>query len=144
TLEPRMLKKILFSTLYPETLGRLREDLNTLEILDGYRRGYSSQYALRFLGASAHAEPLKRMAELLPSVGVEYELCRVPHRHKPEFDERRAHEIAHGKQWLARRWQQMDFDYLLFLDADIWISFADIARCLELIKAPSQFVSFPY
>ena len=137
-------QRVMFSTLYPQQLAKLREDQNTLDLVREYLHSFTDKYDLEVFSGSAHRDAVKSMQELLACYDVPHEVCLIPYEHKPEYDARRAHEIGFCKQWLASQWRRRAFDYLLFLDADIYVSFADVDKCIQLIDDPMTFVRIPY
>ena len=134
---------VMLSTLYPQHLGDRREDQNTLDILTQYRAA-PGDVRLSLFAGSAHPAAVDHMRRLLGGLGVEHEIARVPYEYSPHHDSRRAHEIGFGKQWLTQQWRGRDFDVVAYLDADVYVSWADLVHCVGLIETPATVVRIPY
>lgn len=134
---------VMLSTLYPQHLGDRREDQNTLDILTQYRAA-PGDVRLSLFAGSAHPASVDHMRRLLGGLGVEHEIARVPYEYSLHHDSRRAHEIGFGKRWLAEQYRTREFDVLVFIDSDVFVSWPDIRYCIDLITTPTTYVRIPY
>lgn len=136
--------RLLFATLLPPYLGLHFEDQILRKLVEEYVGGFSKMYDLRLLLASAHPDVLDEARAIVGPSGVPVEYLHVPFVMQDHFSVRRGHEIAFGKQYLLRHLRPETFDYLMYIDSDIYISFADYDRLIRLLRGPRQFVSIPY
>lgn len=133
----------LIVTLFPEDPASKRE-LDHLESLvrASVERGLQDQ--LTFWVGSAHHGALDAARAV-------FERARYPHwrvlptnfQYDPVMDERRAHEISIGKQFLAKAWSALKWEWIGFYDADIEINLDHITRAGAEVRA-DHVVKFPY
>jgi hypothetical protein len=137
-------ESLLVCSLLPEYFGRRSEDRNLAALVEEYQAGFAGKYRMKLLLGSAHPQALVQAAGLLNGHGVDLETVQLPYVHHPEFNARRPHEISFCKQELARRVRASEYGIVLFIDADIRISFGDVDRLAASLATPRAFVNIPY
>src|SRR5690349_20189947 len=109
----------LIATLFPEDPTRLRE-IDHLHSLVRQTRTQNLDDQIAFWIASAHPRALDQAARLFADMGyANHRLLLTDFVFQPAMDERRAHEISHAKQFLARAWETKSWDWICFYDADV-------------------------
>ena len=131
---------LLYSTLWPRDPYGRGELTNAARLIQEYVSG-SWPFSLNVLIGSLHEEPLRIGRGQLAGLGAP-----VAFRHFPSgYAGVRAEEIAFGKESLARRWEGWPFGFLLYLDADLWVSLSDVTRAMRRLthRSDRTVVKFP-
>jgi len=133
---------ILYSTLYPATAGDLNELQNTAKIVSEFLESELDMTLKVHIG-SCHKKPLETIEKLLTNVDVEL----TTSFYSTHYAGTRAEEISHGKEQLAMEWEaRTDYDYVWFMDSDMWTSPSRIPVWIDMLKGvkDKKFLKLPY
>src|SRR2546430_529394 len=109
----------VIATLFPEDPTALRE-VDHLESLVRQALAEGLRDRVTFWVASAHRGALEQAEEVFGRWRwPNWRTLPTEFRPHPALDELRAHEIAHGKRFLARAWEALAWDWLCYYDADV-------------------------
>ncbi|SKB07875.1 hypothetical protein SAMN02745166_04806 [Prosthecobacter debontii] len=112
------LPRVLLTCLYPPDPESKCELFITEALIREYLQ-QPSDYDLSILIGSAHKSSLELAGDMLQAYPqVPYQLLHF----RNSYTGRRAEEIASCKQLLLKATLNQPFDFLLFLDADVWTS----------------------
>ena len=133
---------VTYATIYPPNPEDRAETSVTRELLREHaaaERGFSLSVVI----ASAHPAALETAAKVLaefPTVPA-----TLPHL-ETEHAGVRAEEISFCKEQLPQRLLAENFDYLLFMDADVWTPIAQVPEWISIIgcEHAHRFVKVKY
>ena len=134
--------KILFATIYPPNPAA-RSELFTTELLLKEYLKFKPAFDLSVLIVSAHPTPLDEARELMaqyPSIPARFTHIKTRYAgHRPE-------EISYCKEQLSKQLAREDFDYLLFMDADVWTAIRQVPKWIHDIgsRLAHRFVKIKY
>lgn len=133
---------MLFSTIYPERLDARNELFITRQFLTEYRLA-RLPFTLRVFIASAHrnsVDAARVLEEEFPEIGMQF--LEIETEHKGT----RSEEISFCKEYLPERLTKENFDYLLFMDADVWTSISQVQGWISLIgpEFAKRFIKIKY
>lgn len=143
--------KILFVTLLPQsinlpdnTVGDYVGARCEMSNIHSFIRNFDNvNYEISLLFGSSHQSSL----DLVRNFFSTYKMSTVllDFKFDPDkMNERRAHEIAFNKNELYKYTVNKDFDYIFFIDSDMYISPDCIYRCIQKYLTDFKtFVSFP-
>lgn len=122
--------RVILASVYPPDPALRSEDYITEMLLREYE-AEEAEFELEVVIGSAHAHALQVAAKVLG---------RFPHiRHRlinldSEYTGRRGEEISFCKQTLCAELVKHSFDYLMFLDADVWTSIRQVPAWIAEIE----------
>lgn len=140
---------LVFSTLYPADLDIQKSCDNTLRLIEEWSEGYKDKCDLRIIAGSAHKNSVQRMnasiKEKDEALWDNSSILHCPFVLEDNMTERRGHEISFSKQYIFKELLNHNFDYLYFVDSDVYINFNDAWKNIrKLQNKPNSFIQFPY
>ena len=129
--------RVIYATIYPPRPGRV-ETFVTRELLREYVAGERG-FDLCAVIASAHREsPGEKMLREFPTVPAKLVFLETEHAGV------RAEEISFCKERLPELLMAEEFDWLLFMDANVWTPIAQVPEWIGLSALALFFPTDPW
>jgi len=120
---------VLFSSLYPAD-PMLRQEFRVLDLLAREYAEGNYPFRLEFLLASAHRTVALAAQRILQKYPMYAQCFHLVHG----YSGYREGEITCGKQLLAKLWESQTYDYLWYMDSDMWMSCDNIVECIRVCQ----------